>query len=214
MSAPRRPEPEGPRAERAVPDTVTVERRTLVMLLGGLGAVILCLIGLAVWNYLTGTRIDAIKAVVCGQHVVQVKDGKIEARQAARLKELCGVRVLRGPRGVIGFIGPPGPQGPQGPPGRRGSAGPQGPQGAPGVGTPGRPGALGPSGPAGSGGGFGTGVAGPRGPAGPQGPSGPQGPRGFPGPIGPVGPVGPVGPPPAVGTVVGQVCARLPVPCS
>lgn len=207
-------------------ETVTVDRRSLIGLLSGLGAVILALVGLGVWTWLTAGQVGQIKAVLCGQHVVPISDGKVAASQEKRLVSLCGVRVTRGPRGEVGFVGPRGPigltgaTGARGPRGARGERGPagasarervlRGATGATGArGPAGATGAQGPPGPAGppsaNGGGGGTGARGPAGPPGERGPAGPRGPSGITGPIGPVGPSVPIS------EVVSQVCARLPV---
>lgn len=188
-------------------EVITVRRKTLVGLIAGLAAVMAALVGLGIWNYLTGASVSEIRAVVCGQRIVPLDGGDTSRRQVARINRLCGTRTsagARGPRGAHGVIGVLGPTGPRGPVGPKGGAGARGATGARGP-----AGVAGPRGPAG------PPTLGPAGPRGPMGPTGPQGPRGLSlpgprGPIGPIGPIGPVGPEVPASQIVGEVCAKLP----
>lgn len=188
---------------------VTVERRSLVWLLLGFALIILAVVGLGVWTYLSSGQIGALRAVVCGQRVVPVQ-GVVDRGQLRRVERLCGVRAgargLPGARGVRGVVGSRGVRGVAGARGSRGAVGVRGPRGP--------AGRAGPQGPRGERGPVGVGARGPAGRQGERGPAGPAGPAGVRGPAGPLGPVGPAGAPgPSVplSTVVAEVCARLPV---
>lgn len=217
--SPDTPIPPPPLTPKAKNELVLVRRRALAVLAICIALGISSIIGLALWTLATSESLSTIRAVVCGQHVLPISgEPTIQAKEASRIKDLCGVRVAKGPRGQVGLIGPvgapgpPGPRGPQGLPGKAGAnaKGAAGPSGAPGAKGP--PGAAGPRGPAGGSGGIlggGVGPRGPAGPAGPRGPTGPAGPQGIRGLTGPEGPTGPAGIAPAVGTIVNEVCARL-----
>lgn len=198
---------------------LVVSRRSAITLWIAGSVLIASVIGLALWTLSQEGDVATIRAVVCGQHVIPVNAEKtIQANEERHIKDLCGVRITRGPRGAIGLIGPIGPPGP---PGRAGPPGPRGPAGVPGrngaagstgargkigaTGPRGPSGPIGPRGPAGLSGSPNTnrGPIGPRGPAGPIGPQGPQGARGL------VGPIGPAGFSPPVSVIVAAVCQRL-----
>lgn len=183
-------------------DAITVNRRSLLLLIGGLAVVILAIIGLGVWNYLNGVSVSAIKTVVCGQHAVPVTF-PIDAAQERRVASLCGRQ--RAATGKRGAPGAPGAQGSQGRPGI-GSPGARGTVGA--RGSSGARGARGERGERGNAGA--RGAAGVRGRVGARGARGLQGVQGPPGPRGPAGAQGPPGVSVSTASIISEICGRLP----
>lgn len=177
-----------------LPERPRLSPSAVIVVVAGLAAVFLFLIGAIVWQSLAATqRADRNRNTA----TTAIEAAERNCQQVRRLGGVCAVnpgnipRPEPGPAGPRGQQGDPGPAGPAGPVGAapaclfevnkcRGLTGSPGPPGP--VGAAGLPGPAGPQGPAGV-----TGPAGPAGADGADGAAGRNGQDGAPGPACPDG---------------------------